>query len=163
MVPPAVRSKLGLGRQRSITPVGLAVHRGGQGALGVTALAVVIMRGARESHPIQMVAGVIALGIATITFAVAAVKRNATEIAVTDRRVLIKSGLLRRSTTELIITKIESVSVSETFLGRLLGYGTVTVRGTGGTPEVFERVADPLEFRRRIQGQIEGSAQARAS
>jgi uncharacterized membrane protein YdbT with pleckstrin-like domain len=84
------------------------------------------------------------------------VNRNATEIAVTSRRVLIKTGVVNRRTVELLVAKIESIGVDETPLGRVLGYGTVTVRGTGGTPEQFDRISNPLEFRRQVQSQVEG-------
>jgi uncharacterized membrane protein YdbT with pleckstrin-like domain len=84
------------------------------------------------------------------------VRRNATEIAVTSRRVLIKTGVVNRKTLELLLSRIESIGVDETPLGRMLGYGTVILRGTGGTPEQFERIARPLEFRREVQSQVEG-------
>lgn len=94
-------------------------------------------------------------GIAVIVTGV--LKRRATEIAVTNKRVLIKTGFFRRKTIEIFLSKIESVVVDESFMGKTLGFGTVTVRGTGGTPEQFERIAAPLEFRRQVQGQIEGT------
>ena len=84
-----------------------------------------------------------------------AIKRNATEIAVTSRRVLIKSGVLHRHTTEVLLAKVESVSIEESLLARLLGFGKVTIHGTGGTPETFDRIAAPNEFRRQVQGQID--------
>ena len=91
-------------------------------------------------------------------------KRAATEIAVTNKRVLIKTGFFGRKTIEIFLSKIESVIVDESFTGRMLGFGTVTVRGTGGTPEQFHQVADPLEFRRQVQTQIEGNpSQARTA
>ena len=86
-------------------------------------------------------------------------RRKATEMAVTNKRVIIKTGLLRRRTFELLLSKVESISVDEGLLGRMLGYGTVIVRGTGGTPEPFSRVEHPLEFRRQVQQQIETSEQ----
>jgi hypothetical protein len=42
----------------------------------------------------------------------------------------------------------------------MLGYGSVIVRGTGGTFETFGRIAHPNEFRRQVQQQI-GSVEAR--
>lgn len=96
----------------------------------------------------------IAVGAAVITAGV--LRRNATEIAVTNKRVLIKTGFFGRTTIEIFLSKIESVVVDESFLGKALGFGSVTVRGTGGTPERFDRIASPLEFRRQVQGQIEG-------
>ena len=55
------------------------------------------------------------------------------------------------------MSRIESIAVEESAMGRLLGYGTVIVRGTGGTPEVFEKIAHPLEFRAQVQSQIAGA------
>lgn len=83
------------------------------------------------------------------------VRRNATEMAVTNRRVVIKKGLVSRTTIEMLLNKVESIEVSETGLGRMLGYGTIVVIGTGGTPEPFHKVAHTLEFRNRVQQQIE--------
>ena len=86
----------------------------------------------------------------------AVLRRNATQIAVTSRRVLIKTGIVNRKTLELLLGRIESIGVNESPLGRMLGYGTVVLRGTGGTPESFDRIARPLEFRREVQRQVEG-------
>ena len=82
-------------------------------------------------------------------------RRNATEMAVTNRRVVIKTGLASRKTIEMLLNKVESIEVSESTIGRLLGYGTVLMIGTGGTSEPFQRVAHPLEFRSQVQQQIE--------
>lgn len=82
-------------------------------------------------------------------------RRNATEMAVTNRRVVIKTGLASRKTIEMLLNKVESIEVSEPALGRMLGYGTIVMIGTGGTPEPFHKVAHPLEFRSQVQQQIE--------
>jgi hypothetical protein len=92
---------------------------------------------------------------AIVVIAVGAVRRNSTEMAVTTRRVVIKTGLAARKTIEMLLSKVESIEVSETTAGRLLGYGTIVVIGTGGTSEPFHKVAHPLEFRSQVQQQIE--------
>ncbi len=81
--------------------------------------------------------------------------RKATEMAVTNKRIIIKVGLLSRRTFELLLSKVESIGVDEGLLGRMLGYGSVVVRGTGGTPEPFKNVAHPIEFRRQVQQRVE--------
>lgn len=83
-------------------------------------------------------------------------RRKATEMAVTSKRVIVKTGIAERRTVEILLSRIESVAVDEPALGRLLGYGTVIVRGTGGTPETFEKIYHPLEFREQVQRQIAG-------
>ena len=83
-------------------------------------------------------------------------RRSATEMAVTNKRVIVKTGLAERRTTEILLSRIESVVVDEPAMGRILGYGTVIVRGTGGTPEIFEKIQHPLKFREQVQSQIAG-------
>jgi uncharacterized membrane protein YdbT with pleckstrin-like domain len=87
----------------------------------------------------------------------ALLKKKSVEMGVTNKRVITKSGILSRKTLELLLTKIESIKVEEGLVGRMLGYGTVIVRGTGGTPEPFPCIAQPMEFRRQVQQQIEGT------
>jgi uncharacterized membrane protein YdbT with pleckstrin-like domain len=88
--------------------------------------------------------------LALASWARAAIRRATTELAVTDRRVIYKSGLLARHTLEMNRSKVESVDVDQTLLGRVLGFGTITVRGTGGSLEPIRLIADPLSFRSHI-------------
>jgi hypothetical protein len=99
--------------------------------------------------------GVALLVCGVVAILLGMVRRNATEMAVTNRRVVIKTGLASRKTIEMLLNKVESIEVSETAFGRMLGYGTIVVIGTGGTPEPFHKVAHPLEFRSQVQQQIE--------
>jgi uncharacterized membrane protein YdbT with pleckstrin-like domain len=95
-------------------------------------------------------------GIGAIVFTIGLLKRNATEMAVTNKRVIAKTGVANRRSIEILLSRIESVVVDEPAMGRVLGYGTVIVRGTGGTPEVFEKIQHPLKFREQVQRQIAG-------
>lgn len=83
-----------------------------------------------------------------------------TEFAITNRRVIAKSGFIRRHTLEMLLAKIESVSVNQDILGRLLNFGTVTVTGTGGTKESFRAIVDPVGVRKKIHQIIEDHLQA---
>jgi uncharacterized membrane protein YdbT with pleckstrin-like domain len=95
---------------------------------------------------------------AAIVFAVAAIvaflpawfRRWTTEIAVTDRRVILKRGLIRRHTVEMNMQKVESVDVDQTLIGRLFNYGNVTIRGTGSTFEKLRRIDSPLKLRTTV-------------
>lgn len=98
--------------------------------------------------------GLLLLAGATVTVGSGFVRRNSTEVAVTNRRVLIKSGFISRKTIEVSLSKVESVGVTESALGRMLGYGSVIVRGTGGTSESFSRIANPEELSRQVQAQL---------
>ena len=100
-------------------------------------------------------AGFVLLLLAGVCVLLGYLKRRGTEMVVTNKRILIKTGLVSRKTFELLLSKVESIGVQEGLLGRMLGYGSVVVRGTGGTPEPFSTIAHPLEFRRQVQQQIE--------
>jgi uncharacterized membrane protein YdbT with pleckstrin-like domain len=80
----------------------------------------------------------------------ALIRRTTTELAITDRRVIYKAGLLRRHTIEINRSKVETVGVNQSILGRMLGFGTVVVRGTGGSFEPIPFIAEPLTFRNHI-------------
>ncbi len=77
------------------------------------------------------------------------------EYAVTNKRVIVKVGLVRRQTLETLLQKIEAISIDQSVLGRMLNFGTITIIGTGGTRESFMNIADPLSFRRAVQEQTD--------
>jgi uncharacterized membrane protein YdbT with pleckstrin-like domain len=78
-------------------------------------------------------------------------RRLSSEFAVTNRRLIIKTGLLSRHTLEMNLSKIESVNIDQSLSGHVLDYGSLTVIGTGGTHEVFHLIAHPMELRRQCQ------------
>src|SRR5258708_39076927 len=81
-----------------------------------------------------------------VVILVGMVRRNATEMAVTNRRVVIKTGIASRKTIEMLLNKVESIEVSETTTGRMPTYGTIVVIGTERTLQPFHKVAHPIEF-----------------
>ena len=78
------------------------------------------------------------------------IEQITTEIAVTNKRVIQKTGLIRRFTGEMNMDKVESVTVDQSILGRILGYGSIVVRGTGSGIEGLHHIADPLSLRSSI-------------
>ena len=97
-------------------------------------------------------AALILLGV--LPLIVAQIKRGSCQFAVTNKRVIVKAGLIKRDTVEMFLHKIESVNVDQSVMGRMLSYGSLTLHGTGGTAETFHDIASPLEFRRQVQEQI---------
>jgi uncharacterized membrane protein YdbT with pleckstrin-like domain len=73
-----------------------------------------------------------------------------TEIAVTNRRVIYKKGLIRRQTNEMNMNKVESVKIDQSILGRMLDYGNVMILGTGEGFETLRTIASPIELRNSI-------------
>mgnify|MGYP006280282881 FL=1 len=83
------------------------------------------------------------------------------EFAVTSKRVLGKTGFIRRKSLDIVLAKVEAIRLTQSILGRILDYGDIEVTGTGGTEEILEFIPAPLEFRKAIQEQlseIEGDA-----
>jgi uncharacterized membrane protein YdbT with pleckstrin-like domain len=80
-------------------------------------------------------------------------QRFITEIAITDRRVIYKTGFVSRETDEMPLSKVENIEIKQSILGRLLDYGDVDVQGTGGGgigANKLRRIAAPLEFRNHV-------------
>jgi len=76
---------------------------------------------------------------------------KSSEFAVTNKRVLIKIGFIQRHSLELLLQKVEGIGVDQNISGRIFGYGTIIVTGTGGTKEAFKDIENPLEFRKKVQ------------
>jgi uncharacterized membrane protein YdbT with pleckstrin-like domain len=83
-----------------------------------------------------------------------------TELAITTKRIVSKTGIIRRSTMELRLDKIESIKVDQHIMGRLLNFGSITLAGTGGDKTPIECISAPLEFQRHFMTATE---QGRAS
>lgn len=120
----------------------------------------------RQTLPVNQIhayeiGGAVSVVIALMVFMAGSLRRNATEMAVTNRRVVVKTGLASRRTIEMLLNKVETIEVTEPGMGRMLGYGSILVIGTGGTSEPFHRMAHPLEFRSRVQQEIEGLRDAK--
>jgi uncharacterized membrane protein YdbT with pleckstrin-like domain len=104
---------------------------------------------------VAQIAGGALLVAALIIFGYSVAKKNSTEIALTDKRVIIKTGMASRRSLEIMLAKLESIGIEESVMGRMLGYGTVVIHGTGGTPEPFRKIAHPARFRIAVQQQVD--------
>ncbi|MEO0128550.1 MAG: PH domain-containing protein [candidate division WOR-3 bacterium] len=77
------------------------------------------------------------------------------EFGVTSKRVLVKVGWIRRNSLEILLAKIEGIQANQGILGRILNYGTIVIKGTGGTSNPFHKIEAPFEFRKKVQEQID--------
>ncbi len=76
---------------------------------------------------------------------------RAIEQGVTNRRVVRKTGIVSRATTELRLASIETVDLHQTFWGRIFGFGDVEITGRGETAMVLDRIARPVDVKRDIE------------
>jgi uncharacterized membrane protein YdbT with pleckstrin-like domain len=96
-----------------------------------------------------IVLGIIGIGI--IIFISMMVRKWTTEIGVTSHRFVEKKGLFSLRSNEIALPNIEGVKVNQSLLGRIFGYGTVRIEGTGVDAVTTPSIADPVGFVRAIQ------------
>ena len=92
--------------------------------------------------------------ISIITGIVSLINFKTSEFGITNKRVIVKVGFIRRNSIEVLLNKVEGIQVSQGILGRILGFGSITVGGTGGTKDPFHKISAPLKFRKKAQEQI---------
>ena len=119
------------------------------GILAVIAGVLSLTRQANQP-PIALVAFGVFLLLALISFVRSWLIKVGTEIVVTDKRIIHKVGLIARRTEEMNITKVETVDVSQGIAGRILGFGTVLIRGIGSSWEPLRHVTAPLALRNAV-------------
>ncbi len=83
------------------------------------------------------------------------------QFALTNRRVVVNHGIVRRRSQELLLAKVETINVEQGLMGRLLGYGTLRLTGTGAAFESFPMISKPLALRAAVQQQIEEAQRPR--
>ncbi|MDR1057560.1 MAG: PH domain-containing protein [Coxiellaceae bacterium] len=76
------------------------------------------------------------------------------EYALTNKRILVKVGFIRRRSLEIFLDRVEGVYIEQSIIGRILNFGTVIIAGIGGTKSPFYYIHDPLKFRSRVQQQL---------
>jgi uncharacterized membrane protein YdbT with pleckstrin-like domain len=93
----------------------------------------------------------IPLAIAAVILIATYIKRQSSDFAVTNKRVMMKVGVFNTRSIELVLNKVEAIRVNQSLMGRIFGYGDIVVTGSGGTQEPFSHIQAPLAFRRAVQ------------
>lgn len=120
------------------------------------ALGLLILAGDKQGEGVGAIGGILVF-FAVISLLKAFITKISTELAVTSKRVIAKVGLIRRNTAELNHSKVESFNVDQSILGRIFGYGTIVVNGTGGGKTPIPNIDSPLVFRRNAMETIDRS------
>ena len=92
--------------------------------------------------------GVFIIGI--VKFLKMMINKWTTERVLTDLRYIQKTGWIKRNTEEISISKIEEVDLKQSVLGRLLGYGSINISGTGSGQITLKSIDDPLKFQKNL-------------
>lgn len=115
-------------------------------------LMVAISVGEEESS--VMVIAIIFFVFAVFALIKAIIANVTSEFAVTNKRLILKEGLIARNTVELMLTKCEGVALDQDILGRILGYGTLIIT-TGGATNKYRKIKDPIIFRNYLNSQVD--------
>ncbi len=99
-------------------------------------------------------AGGIVILIAIVTGVNSIIYFLTSEFGITNKRVMVKVGFIRRNSLEVLLNKVEGIQVNQSILGRIMGYGSIIISGTGGTQNPFHKITAPLDFRKKAQEQI---------
>jgi uncharacterized membrane protein YdbT with pleckstrin-like domain len=73
-----------------------------------------------------------------------------TERALTNRRLILKRGFIRRKTEEISFNRVEEVNLSQSILQRILGSGDIKVTGTGAGEIMLKNIDDPLDVQKKV-------------
>lgn len=73
------------------------------------------------------------------------------EQGVTNKRVILKRGIISRKTEEMKLASIETVEIDQGIFGRIFGFGTVKITGRGISDLVFKGIDDPMSVKRQIE------------
>ena len=99
-------------------------------------------------------------GLGLLFWIAAAIRYFTTELAITNKRVIAKFGLISRSTIEINLQKIESIQINQGILGRIFNFGSIVVSGAGNPQAPIPGISNPLQFRRAFVDTQESNGQA---
>lgn len=96
------------------------------------------------------------LAVALIHALVIWIRYLCAEFGITNQRVIVKEGFLKRKTSEIFLKSVESVQVDQSLWGRILNFGTIVVTGTGGVSDPLSMIRNPLDFKKQVQQRLAG-------
>jgi len=105
----------------------------------------------RDVNPAIKILAFLILAMGLFRYAQMMIIKVTTEIAITNKRLVYKRGLVARYVGEMNIDRIEGVNVLQGVIGRIFNYGRVMVRGMGVGEIVLPPIEDPLKFRKAIE------------
>jgi uncharacterized membrane protein YdbT with pleckstrin-like domain len=85
------------------------------------------------------------------------IARRSTELVITNKRLIAKSGIVSTQSIEIRFDRIESVRVNQSLIGRILNYGDIVVTGTGSTFDPIPNIASPMQFRTALNQAMEAT------
>lgn len=118
-------------------------------------LGIIIAVAGGKNQTASAIGGIIVF-FAALGLAGAFMRAKSSEFVITNRRVMLKTGVLRRKLVELQLNRAEGLRVDQGIIGRIFNYGSIVVT-SGGVTESFAPIAQPYEFKKQVNNAIEGS------
>lgn len=103
-----------------------------------------------------------AWGFGLVFWVIAYIRYKTTELAFTNKRVIAKVGIISRHTVELTISKVESIQVKQSVLGRIFNFGTLVIAGAGNPQAPIAGISNPMAFRRAFMESQDSAGEAKA-
>lgn len=97
--------------------------------------------------------GVLTIGAGTLgglIFLVTQIYMQVTEFAVTDQRIIKKTGWISRRTNEIPLKSLENVNLDQSVFSRIFGFGRLEINGSGGSGIMSPPMQDPVSFRAAV-------------
>lgn len=135
----------------SLLPMGLCLSFAIPTLLSILGL---IVNSSEKNQPFELTFFIIWFGVGLVLFfifyLIAKLLINKTELVITNKRIIAKYGIIRVDTIDIHFETIDSVSVEQSFLGRIFNYGSIVIHGYGGSKTPIMDVADPIKFKREL-------------
>ncbi len=100
---------------------------------------------------IWIILGLVTFGLTWLLAIYEFLRLKFLEQGVTNKRVILKKGIISRKTEEMKLTSIETVEINQGIFGRIFDLGTVKITGRGISDVVFKGIDDPMSVKRQIE------------
>ena len=100
---------------------------------------------------IWIVLGLLTFGLTWLVAIYEFLRLKCLEQGLTNKRVILKKGIISRKTEEMKLTSIETVEINQGVIGRIFGFGTVKISGRGISDVIFNGIDDPIAVKRQIE------------
>ena len=98
-----------------------------------------------------LILGIVTFGLTWLVALYEFLRLKFIEQGVTNKRVVLKRGIISRKTDEMKLTSIETVEIDQGVWGRIFGFGTIKVTGRGISDVVYKGIDDPMAVKRQIE------------
>ena len=114
----------------------------------------------KQQYPLEsyskyiVIAAFVLMAFTLIYECIVFLRLKTSEFVITTLRIILKVGILSTKTQEILLKKVETISIHQGLWGRIFNFGTVRVSGTGGGISAFAFIRSPKEFRENVQEEI---------